>query len=120
MLKAREAHQKDQLILAVGGGLGVGEGQMTTYHESDFNLYICIFLTSRDVAETFWVEEASVGHSNDSVSRLVWVEHRPRPLSVSPLDLLHPCRPGAHWKCRLSVPLQRRSQSAQMIHVQKG
>ena len=34
VLKAREAHQKDQLILAVGGGLGVGEGQLTTYHES--------------------------------------------------------------------------------------
>ena len=34
VLKAREAHQKDQLILAVGGGLGVEEGQVLTYHES--------------------------------------------------------------------------------------
>ena len=34
VLKAREAHQKDQLILAVGGRLGVEEGQVLTYHES--------------------------------------------------------------------------------------
>ena len=71
----------------------------------DFNLYIYIFYKQRCGRKTFWVEEASVRHSSDLVSRLVWAEHRPRQLSVSPLDLLHPCRPGACWKCRLSGPI---------------
>ena len=85
----------------------------------DFNLYIYIFYKQRCGRKTFWVEEASVRHSDDSISRLVWAEHRPR--QVCPLracSILVAQKLVGNADCQ--VPLQRRSQSAQMSHVQKG